>query len=299
METYGVSLVHVDNSFIQEAIATKAHPDKIVRLKANVAFNCVYGFEYYEVPFDALSRLLCTDVGFNPFKFKPIETAIYDKEKHPNAYGLVRGVNNLNDTCNWVCFDIDVTSIADTDMHVILSGVNHHLARTSDPDKAYKYRVIVQLTEAIQVTKDEWKPFAQSLATSLGLGKIDGLAKSQVLFGYKGRKVLSVTNAKGVDPKPHLFTAKMIVAKRLEEEAQWATSPEENYELLQHPYTTFNFAYEAAVGDRWKTSMAAIAKAKKLGASKEYIKELMYAINDFLDTPKSRSIVEASLFSAI
>jgi hypothetical protein len=296
---HGVSLVHVNNDLIQEALARNASSEYIAKLKADVAFNCVYGFEYYEVPFNDLANLLNHDAGFNNFKFKDVTTAVYDKEKHPNAYGLVRGVYNIISGCSWVWFDIDTTTITDIEMHKILTGVKHHIARTSNKNNPLKYRIIVELSKPITITRDEWKPFIGCLAKQLGIGKIDKLAQSQIAFGYKGREVLSDLTGKPVDPTTCLNMARLEVAKRAEEEATYTISSTEAERALTTPFTTFNYAYTAEVGDRWKTSMAAIQHAKRLGASKEYIKELMYAINDFLDEPKSRRIVEQSLFSAI
>jgi hypothetical protein len=296
---HGVSLKHVSNVAIQEAIAAKAHPDVIARLKASVAFTCVTGFEYHEVAFEDLANLLSHDVGFNNFKFKDVATATYDKTKHPEAYGRIRGVNNIESGCSWVWFDIDVTTISDTEMHEILSKFNHHIARTSDPAKAFKYRILIELSTNLVILRDEWKPFVKSIANMLGLGKIDNLAQSAVIYGYKGRSVLSQLNGEKLDPVYHLAIARAEVAKKLEEELLWDYDKDSATKLLANPYSTFGYAYDAQVGDRWKTSMAAIEHAKKLGASKAYIQDLMYAINDFLDTPKSRDIVRTSLFSAI
>lgn len=296
---HGVSLKHVDQSNIQSAIDRGASPDYITQLKANVAFNCVIGFEHYEVPFEDLGNLLCNDVGFNNFKFKDVSTASYNKEKHPDAYGRIRGVNNIESGCSWVWFDIDVTRTSDTSMHQILSKFNHHIARTSDPSKQYKYRIIIELDRLIEITRDEWKPFIQAMAIALGLGKIDKLAMSQVIYGYEGREVLSVTDGKKVNPLPYLQKARAEVARRAEEEALYSVDKETANKALANPFSTFEYAYTAQEGDRWKTSMAAIAHAKRLGASKEYIKELMFKINKFLDVPKSKDVVITSLFSAI
>jgi len=296
---HGVSLKHVSNIAIQEAIAAKAHPDVITRLKANVAYSCVVGFEYHEVSFEDLANLLSHDIGFNNFKFKDFTTATYDKIKHPEAYGRIRGANNIESGCSWVWFDIDVTTISDTEMHDILSKFNHHIARTSDPSKAYKYRILIELSTPIEILRDEWKPFIQSIANMLGLGKVDKLPLSQVIFGYLGRPVLSQLNGEKLNPASHLAIARAEVAKRAEEELLWDYDKDAATAALATPYSTFEYAYNAQVGDRWKTSMAAISHAKKLGASKAYIQDLMYAINDFLDVPKAKSIVRTSLFSAI
>jgi hypothetical protein len=296
---HGVSLVWVDNDPIQEAIANKDHPDVITRLKASVAFNCVTGFEYHESTFTDLANLLSYDVGFSNFKFKTVDKATYNKEKHPNATGRVRGVHNIEGGCTWLWFDIDVTTISDTEMHTILTNVNHHIGRTSDPNKAFKYRVLVELDREMVITRDEWKYYLQAVANTLGMGKIDRLAMSQVIFGYKGRDILSVTDGIKIDTTAELAIAKAAVAKAEEEYAVLDVTPDAAAKALSTPYSTFAFAYDAREGDRWKTSMAAIEKAKRLGASREYIMDLMYAINDFLDVPKSRDVVRTSLFSAI
>lgn len=296
---HSVSLIHVDNSAIQSAIANNSHPDTIASLKGHVAFNCVYGFEHHSVEFKDLGALLCHDVGFNMFKFKDYTTATYNKEKHPNAFGLVRGVNNIVSPCTWLCFDVDVTTITDTEMHKILSSLNHHIARTSDPSKATKYRVIVELSEPVTVTRTEWKHFIQSIATSIGIGKIDRLPMSQVFYGYENRSVMSQVLGNTIDPSTHLNVARTKVAEQEELDAVYSNGTTDKQYALDHPFQTFNFAYEAQVGDRWSTSMAAIETAKKLGASKAYIKDLMYAINDYLDVPKTKQLVESSLFSAI
>ena len=296
---YGVSLIHVDNSAIQEAIKNKEHPDTIAKLKGYVAYNCVVGFEYHEVEFSDLSNLLSSDIGFNNFKFRDVSIALYDKEKHPHAYGLIRGVGNIDGGTNWLWFDIDVTTITDAEMHVILTTTNHHIARTSDPDKPYKYRVLIELDRVITVSRAEWKFFLQAVATQLGLGTIDRLAMSQVCFGYKGRDVLSVIDQHKVNPLTALSIARTKVTEQEEALEQYAIEPGMADAALASPFMTFDFAYNAQVGNRWATSMAAIEKAKRLGASREYIKDLMYKINDFLDVPKARSLVEASLFSAI
>ena len=297
---HGASFVYVDNSRIQEAIANKEHPDVIARLKGNVAFNCIYGFDYGEVPFTELGNLLTNDVGFNNFKFKNIEEgAIYDRDKHPDAWGRVRGKHNLSPTTSWVCLDVDDTILEASEMHSILSGINHHIALTSNPANTLKYRIIIELSEPVLIAPEEWKFFIKSIASYLGVGKIDALGPSAVFYGYKGRTLLSVLDQHKVEPQRHLAYAKMEVTKHEEARAVWVDNGVDTSFLLQNPYTTFDFAYDAKVGDRWATSMAAIAKAKALGANREYIENLMYAINDFLDVPKSRELVKTSLFSAI
>jgi len=297
--THGYSYIEVDNSHIQQAIAEGAHSDTIAKLKANVAFNCVVGFSYGYGNFKDLANLLTYDVGFSNFQFKHHSTATFNREKHHNPHGLVRGVHNIVGGCTWVWLDVDTTIVSDTEMHSRLSSINHHIARTSDKSNPYKYRVIVELDKEVVLTREEWKPFINSISRTIGVGKIDLLAMSQVIYGYHSRNVLSECNTSPLQADLHLSVAKSIVAAKEAEEAIIATTPGEASAKLANPYSTFSYAYEAQIGDRWKTSMAAIQEAKRLGAPKEYIQDLMYSINDFLDAPKSRQLVRDSLFSAI
>lgn len=294
-----VSIVHTDSSLLQEAIDNKAHKDVIVKLKSSLAFNCVTGFESYIKPFAELGILLSSDVGFIPFKLKTAERALYNTEKHPNATGGIRGVNNIDSMCSWLCYDIDDSTITDKEMHRILGSINHHIARTSDRKNPYKMRIMVELSKPVVVTRDEWTPFISSIASSLGLPKIDKLTQSHVTFGYTNREVLSVLTGNTINPSAHLNIARMKVSEIAEKKALQYASPAECSAALANPYTTFGFAYNASVGNRWATGHAAIHKAKDLGASREYIVDLLYSINDFLDNPKPRSVVEATQISAI
>ena len=294
---HGISYLEVDNHALHLAIQRGASSDHIAALKQRIAFQATVGYQYTEKPFSELSGVLCNDYAFNPFRYKTVEEgAIYNKEAFPHAYGGVRNKANIRGKCTWVCLDIDETTISDREYHKIISSVNHHIARTSDPNNAHKYRVMLPLTHPVDVDNEHWKFFTGSIAKSL-LCKIDRLPKSQLMIGYKDREVLSVLNGKDIDPTEHLNTARMEVEKL--NEYKISVTPGEASKLLAQPYSTFDFAFNAEVGNRWASSHAAIHKARELGASPEYIEELMYKINDFLDVPKPRETVKATLISAI
>ena len=149
---HGISFIPVDNSLIQEAIASKRDKDTISYLKQQVSYNAVYGFEYDEVEFEELGNILSNDFGFSPFKYKSIqEGAVYNKEKHPDAWGRIRGRENTNGKVSWICLDVDDTTITDNEMHNILRKLNHHIARTSDKDNKFKYRILLELSELTSV----------------------------------------------------------------------------------------------------------------------------------------------------
>ncbi len=294
---HGCSYIEVNNKPLHTAIVNGASVDYIATLKMRIAYTATIGYQYTERPFTELSAILCHDYAFNPFRYKtPEEGATYNAEAFPEPYGGIRGKNNVTGKCTWICLDIDDTNISDIEYHEILAKTNHHIARTSNPSNQYKYRVILPLSRAIEVDNEHWKFFISSIATALHC-KIDRLPKSQLLIGYEGRTVYSVTNGIDIDPTPHINIAKMKVIE-LNEKKRNVTPDQASKELAQ-PFSTFEFAFTAEVGNRWATSHAAIHKAKELGASDAYIEELMYKINNFLDNPKPRETVRATLITAI
>ena len=295
---HGVSFLEVDNSAIQEAIKAGKSKDIISSLKQDVAFNAVYGFEYEEVPFDLLKNMLRYDYGFTPFKYARVEEgAIYNKEKHGQAWGRVRGRFNTNDRVTWVCLDVDDTVITDKEMHQILSKLNHHIARTSNKDNKCKYRIMLELDTPAIVSTELWKPFVKSIADSINI-KIDNLGASQVFYGYKEREVYSVTNQRKLDPSTHLEMAHMKLAE-IEEKKATAVSTGEASTLLQQPFSTFGFAYNAMDGDGTMKLLAAIHKAKDYGASSAYIYDLVHSINNFWDNSMPQHRLESTVLTAI
>ena len=294
---HGISFKQIDNSAIAEAYKRHASADYIATLKGNVSFNATIGYQYTEVPFSELSAIMCNDYAYSPFRYKTIEEgATYNAKAFPNPYGGIRNKANVTGKCSWVSLDIDTTNISDIEFHKILGNINHHIARTSNPDNQYKYRVAIPLTTPVDVDNEHWKFFIGSIAKYLQCN-IDRLPKSQLLIGYNDREVLSKLDGINVDPQPHLDMA-IAQVKELEDMVI-DINPVDAAKALQQPYSTFDFAYEAQVGNRWATSHAAIHKAKELGASREYIENLIYSINDFLDVPKPRETVKATLISAI
>lgn len=295
---HGISFLEVDNSRIHEAIKLSRPKDEISNLKQQVAFTTVYGFEYDEVSFEQLSHILSNDYGFNPFKYTSVEEgAIYDKEKHPNAWGRVRGMHNINNSVTWVCLDVDKTTITDEEMHQILHKLNHHICRTSDPDNPNKYRIILELSERTTVVKEQWKFFIGSIADSLSI-VVDNLGASQVFYGYKDRTVYTVTDQGTIDPSRHLKMAQMRMAE-LEEKRASALPPGQADKALQKPFQTFGFAYDAEDGSGTNKLLAAIHRAKELGASKEYIVDMVHSINNFWDKSMPLHRLQSTVLTAI
>jgi len=294
---HGVSFLEVDNSRIQQAIADNKHKDYISKLKQSTAFNAVYGFQYEEKSFEDLGLLLSHDYGFNPFKYKSVEEgAVYNKDKHPNAWGRVRGKFNTNNKASWVCLDVDNTTIPIESTHSVLRNINHHIATTSDKNNRFKYRILIELDRVIDVEPLEWKLFIKSIGDSLGISA-DELAASQVIYGYEGRDVYSVLGKTKLDPSTHLKMARMKLAIQAEEKV--VIGKEEASKLLQSPFTTFGYAYDAKNGEGNNMMLGAIQHAKELGADKAYIIDMIYSINDFWDNSMPISRLQDTILTSL
>ena len=281
---HGISFIPVDNSAIQQAIADKASKDHISYLKQSVAFNAVFGFEYDEVSFEQLGNILCNDYGFSPFKYKSIqEGAIYNIDKHPTAYGRIRGRSNISGPITWLCLDVDDTTITDEEMHQILGKLNHHIARTSDKDNACKYRILIELSIPIVVSNEHWKFFMKSIADSLHI-KIDNLGASQCFYGYKDRKVYTTLGQGTIDPSRHLEIAHTRYDEILEKRANAIPASIADV-ALQSPFCTFERGYMAEDGQGSTMMISCLYQAKELGADTAYLEALAHAINNFWDVP--------------
>ena len=295
---YGSSFLEVDNSAIQQAIADKASKDHIAYLKQAVAFTAVYGFQYEEVSFDQLGQILCHDYGFNPFKYKSVEEgAIYNVEKHPDAWGRVRGRDNISGKVSWVCLDVDETNVTAEEMHQILGKVDHHIARTADKNNPFKYRIILPLVTPVTVPVSHWKYFVKSIADYINV-PIDNLGASQCFYGYNNREVYTTIGKSKIEPSTHLEMASMKVAE-IEEKRAAAWPKHLADKALEHPYTTFGYAYDCEPGKGTNMMLGAISQAKELGASKEYIVGMINSINDFWDYPMPEHRLQATVMTAI
>jgi len=297
-QLHGISFVEVNNTPLQQAISNNASKDYISSLKQRIAYEATVGYQYDEVSFTALAAILSNDYAFNPFKFKSLEEgAVYNAEAYPNPHGRIRGRANVTGKCSWVCLDIDDTTITDTEMHQILSKFNHHLARTSNPDNPYKYRIILPLSAPVEVDNDHWKFFIDSIAKTIGCN-VDRIPRSQLLIGYADRKVYSTIDKDSIDPSTHLKWARMKVTE-LEEKRAVALPPGVAAKSLQQPFSTFGYAYDCAAGNGTSMMLGAVHHAKELGASREYIIDLLHSINNFWDHPMPVNRLQNTVMTSI
>lgn len=240
---------------------------------------CASGYEYAETDFEDLAGMLERDLAYTPFRF----------------INGIRGKENLSGTCKWVVLDIDSSEITDEEAHILLSDINHHIARTSDPNNAFKFRVLLELDSQVDIPDNQWRWFIQSISEDLGL-KADFLPKSQIYFSFKDRNILSTLNASTIEVKNHVFFASNKLS--LEEKEEKITAAQQKV-LLNDPLTTFDKAFNAKQGEGSRRMIGAARRARELGASKEYVLQLMRDINEYWIQPLSDKRFEETIINQI
>lgn len=292
-----------DKNGVYTVEGTSAHYEEIVKTEVTGAsflyqegqskeqrqYTCCAGYDYQPVTFPQLAGLLADDVAFSMFQFNtPDNGATVSKNcieywgpTGPPSDKGVRGMDNIVSGTTWICFDVDKSKLTDEEVHFILSDVNHHIARTSDPDNAFKYRVIVQLDAPVKVDKITWRYFIESVSEDLGL-PIDKLAQSAIFFGYAGRNVLSVTDQEPIEVKAHLTYALSQVAEKTPVKVLTA---KERSAKLASPRSTFEEAFEAEDGAGSRKLYKAARHSFDLGATAEETIALMHAISEYWDSP--------------
>ena len=149
---------------------------KVQGSKQERASQCHSGFETKPTTFKKLSSLLENDTAYTPFRFAD------GKRKNDN---IISGAT-------WIALDVDDADITIDEMHSMLDGINHHIGTTSDRENPFKFRIMIEFNNVVDLPVREWKSFGTALGDELGI-KVDPatFTKSQIMFGYKGSKVLS------------------------------------------------------------------------------------------------------------
>jgi len=236
------------------------------KMKEYMKLNCASGYEYHETTFEELSLLLSENAAYSPFQFK--------EGKRSKA--------NIISGAKFVVLDIDKSKLSDKEVHMLLDTYNHHIARTSDPENKYKYRVLIELDAVVDVEDRMWSAFIEEIAIYLGL-IIDNLPKSQIFFAFEGREVLTQLEGQPMAVKPLLDRA----AIRLRDKPKPAKdlTPAIKSSRLNDPRSTFDFAFEAEQGGRSVKMYRALAYAIDLGADKEYVENLAHEIDAYWVVP--------------
>ena len=302
-ETVGASILAINTDEIEEAIANKSSKAIIQKLKQKLSWETVYGYNFLETDSDGdpltfkdYAELLVEDLAYTPFKLLDASEATYDKAKHPDAEGGVRGKENIASGAKFVVLDVDTSTITDEEAHLLLEGINHHIARTSDPDNRFKFRILVELDIIVKLDSIVWKFFIKSVGERLGIN-IDPVAQSQIFYAYKGRDVLSEVDGSPLEVKDLVVQA--LEAKEIKVSAAKALGKPQMKTMLENPMSTFEYAFNTSTGARSVTMMRAAYHARDFGADTEYILNLIDQINRYIDEPLTPEYLDKCIYSQI
>lgn len=250
-----------ENSYGVSAIEfTLKDGETVKELKARMAKECSTGYSFYETSFEDLAEILKGYYAYSPFLFNNGK----------------RSKDNVNGKTKWIFLDVDNSTITDEETHFLLSDINHHIARTSDSDNPFKFRVILELDMQVDVPNDNWKYFIELLSNDIGVNA-DILPKSQIAFSYGAETVLSVTDAEPLAVKDYLLQASQH--KKVENPKN--LSSQKKKQALSDTRETFSYAYEAEAGEGSRSLYKAMRHALDLGMSKEDVELLIRDINDY------------------
>jgi len=232
-------------------------------MKEYMKVNCSKGYTYEEAKFEELpSGILESNAAYSPFRFA----------------GGIRSKSNIEGGAKFVVLDIDKSMLTDLETHTLLNEYNHHIARTSDPDNEYKFRVLIELDSIVDVEDRMWSVFIEEIGIELGI-VIDNLPKSSIFFSYENREIHSQTEGTPLPVKPLLDRAAIRLRDKPKPARELPTASKKA--LLDDPRTTFEFAFNAEKGERSRFLYRALAYAIDVGATEEYIIDLANEINDY------------------
>jgi len=260
----------LENRDVVGASYMQCKGDKNTRAK-----QCARGYEYKEVGFPKLASLLCKDTAFSTFEFKD----------------GIRSNDNIIGGTKWVILDVDESDVTDEEAHDMLQEFNHHIARTSNKENPFKFRVILELDKYISVEGQKWKKFIESICKYVGI-TADLLSLSQVYFGYQGRTVLSTLDANTIEVKEHLLYANQEEVKKPK------PNNKERIEMLNNSMDTFWYCYDfdSTKGTGQSLMLIRAAKhARDLGATVQQILNLMEDINEHWIVPLEEDRFERTI----
>ncbi len=229
--------------------------------KQDRAARCHSGFESKSTSFKRIQALLENDTAYSPFKFQDGK----------------RSNDNIISGATWVALDVDDSDINISEMHNMLEDYNHHIASTSDVTNPYKFRVIIEFNNIVDLEPRDWKKFGKVLGNELGI-EVDPatFTKSQIMFGYKGSKVLSTLTG---DPYDVTDALKQVESMKALVGPKKTLTRTQMSSALSEPLETFNYAFNDAIPARSLAIFRMWKHAKDLGATADQCESLMYDLN--------------------
>ena len=279
-DVINISYLPIDNTELFKALARNASKDELDDIKRRIANQTTYGYDNYDTSFEELAEMLQGDFAYTPFKLRDAsdKLAKYDKDKHKNAKGGVRGKENIVGGCKWIVLDVDDSTLTAEEVHFMLSDINHHISLTSNGSNHKKFRILLELDSVVDIADVQWKHFIGLISEHIAV-KADPLPKAQIFFSYADRQIWSTTSAEPLPAKNFIIDSAELVAKK--ERVKKEINPAQRKAALNDPLTTFHYAYEAADGEGSRSLIRAALHAKDLGADEQTVIQLMHDINDY------------------
>jgi len=274
-EVLGISYKPIDTSALNTAVAS-GNSDAIRAAKHDISVTTAYGFEVSDTTFEDLGNLLEGDFAYSPFKYK----------------NGSRGRDNIIGGTKWVVLDIDDSPITASEVHFMLSDINHHIALSSDASNEYKFRVLIELDSNVELSAVAWKHFYLAIAEDLAL-KVDPLPQSQVFFSYANRPVISTLDSGPLEARPYIIIAKEREAEKEHKDKKLTSSQKQA--LISDPLTTFSYAFDAPWGTASRNVIRAIYHLQHLGGSLSDALTLFDDIQEYWEVPFEASRAEAMI----
>ena len=258
-DTIKVSYKAIDTTRLDNLYELGADKIEIRKEKEKIARTVSYGFETVEATFEDLEELLADSFAYSPFEFK----------------GGVRAKANIVGGLKWLVYDIDDSTISAEELHFILNHLRHYIVLSSDPNNIYRYRLLLELDMEVIIDDVAWKYFYKAIAEDLGL-TVDMLPKSQIFYSYAGRPVWKNLDGDKIEARKYVIIANSESERK---KRSIKINKQQAKELLEDPFNTFNYAYEAPMGQGSFSLYKVMKQAKDLGADYEYVEKVLKDIN--------------------
>lgn len=273
----GISFKSIDTSTIAKLYAQDANKDAIREEKGRLARISHTGFEYAETTFEALGNMLKGSYAYTPFEFKD---------------GIRDDNNIINPKIKWIAMDVDDSKLTASEMHIILSNINHHIVLGSDSTNDFKFRILLELDSFVSLEREQFKIFMRSVADDLHI-KIDNVPRAQIYFSYSAEEVLSVIDAEPLETRAHILMALNQTTPKPK------LTPTQAKEALKNTMSTFDYAYDAPTGEGTRSLIRLAFEANEMGASKEEIEAIIRDVNNFWINPMSEEKLKTTILPVL
>ena len=233
-----------------EAGVDYAQAKEIEKTKRGYLIND--GYIYKETTFDKLGNLLIADTAYTPFKFNDGR----------------RGKDNIGSPARFIVLDVDESDETIDEVADRLADYKFHMARTSDKENPYKYRIVMPLDIAVDLDRTRWKEFYSLVGMHLDLN-IDKLPQSQIFYGFSDRELIS--NLEG----DMLEASKIVPEIRVDVKMVQPASEAKRNAIWEDRESEWRYAYEQKGDGFHFVLFKAMRHAYDLGFSYNTMMELI------------------------